>query len=119
MMGLSCKPCAVISVHCSSRFCKLGRSLRLCMRRSLGVRALGCRLFYPVGLADLSMAKLELPKVGEAKVDVDDGNMLEVLRDLDPNDSTYFGKEMSVTNVKQFDAEGNILHGSRCQLVHC
>ena len=64
------------------------------------------------------MAKLELPKVGQAKANVDDiGNVLVVLRDLDPNDSTCFVEELSVTNVKQFDAEGNILHGSRCQLV--
>ena len=65
------------------------------------------------------MAKLELPKVGEAKADIDDGNMLAVLTNLDPNDSTCFVKEMSATNVKQFDAKGNIVHGSRCQLVRC
>ena len=66
------------------------------------------------------MAKLELPKVGQAKANVDDiGNVLVVLRDLDPNDSTCFVEELSATNVKQFDAEGNILHGSRCQLVQC
>ena len=40
------------------------------------------------------MAKLELPKVGQAKANVDDGNLLVVLRDLDPNDSTCFVKEM-------------------------
>ena len=63
------------------------------------------------------MAKLELPKVGQVKANVDDiGNLLAVLRDLDPNDLIYFVKEMSATTVKQFDAEGNILHGSRCQL---
>ena len=84
------------------------------MRGSLGVRALGCRLSYPVGLADLSMAKLELPKVGEAKADVDGGNMLAVLTNLDPNDSTCFVKEMSATNVMRFDAEGNVVRGSRC-----
>ena len=66
------------------------------------------------------MAKLELPKVGQAKAIVDDiGNLLAVLRDLDLNDSTCFVEEMSATNMKQFDAEGNILHGSRCQLVRC
>ena len=65
------------------------------------------------------MAKLELPKVGQAKANVDDiGNVLVVLRDLDPNDSICFVEELSATNVKQFDAEGNILHGS-CQLVQC
>ena len=37
-MGLSCKPCVVISVHCSSGFCKVGRSFKLCKRRSLGVK---------------------------------------------------------------------------------
>ena len=37
-MGLSCKPCVVISVHCSSGFCKIGRSFRLCTQRSLDVR---------------------------------------------------------------------------------
>ena len=65
------------------------------------------------------MAKLELPKVGQAKANIDDGNSLAVLRDLNPNDSTYFVKEMSATNVKQLDAEGNIVHSSRCQLVRC
>ena len=66
------------------------------------------------------MAKLELPKVGQAKGNVDDiGNVLVVLRDLDSNNSTYFVEELSATNVKQFDAEGNILHGIRCQLVQC
>ena len=66
------------------------------------------------------MAKLELPKVGQAKCNVDDiGNVLVVLRDLDPNDLTCFVEELSTTNVKQFDAEGNILHGSRYQLVQC
>ena len=66
------------------------------------------------------MAKLELPKVGQAKANVDDiGNLLAVLRDLDPNDSTCFVEELSATNVMQFDAEGNILHSSRCQLVQC
>ena len=66
------------------------------------------------------MAKLELPKVGQAKANVDDiGNVLVVLRDLDPNDLTCFVEELSATNVKQFDAEGNILCGSRCQLVQC
>ena len=66
------------------------------------------------------MAKLELPKVGQAKANVDDiGNLLAVLKDLDPNDLTCFVKEMSATTMKQFDAEGNILHDSRCQLVRC
>ena len=66
------------------------------------------------------MAKLELPKVGQAKGNVDDiENVLVVLRDLDPNNSTCFIEELSATNVKQFDAEGNILHGSHCQLVQC
>ena len=66
------------------------------------------------------MAKLELPKVGQAKANVDDiGNVLVVLRDLDPNDSTCFVEELSTTTVKQFDAEGNILHDSRCKLVQC
>ena len=66
------------------------------------------------------MAKLELPKVGQAKGNVEDiGNVLVVLRDLDPNNSTCFVEELSATNVKQFDAEGNVLHGSRCQLVQC
>ena len=66
------------------------------------------------------MAKLELPKVGQAKANIDDiRNVLVVLRDLDPNDSTCFVEELSATNVKQFDVEGNILHGSRCQLVQC
>ena len=66
------------------------------------------------------MAKLELPKVGQAKANIDDiRNMLVVLRDLDPNNSTRFVEELSVTNVKHFDAEGNILHGSRCQLMQC
>ena len=37
-MGLSCKPCVVISVHYSSGFCTVGRSFRLCKQRSLGVR---------------------------------------------------------------------------------
>ena len=45
------------------------------MQGSLGVRALDCRLSYPVGLAELSMAKLEVPKGGEAKADVDGGNL--------------------------------------------
>ena len=66
------------------------------------------------------MAKLELPKVGQVKANVDDiGNLLVVLRDLDPNDLTCFVEELSTSNVKQFDAEGNILYGSRCQLVQC
>ena len=66
------------------------------------------------------MAKLELPKVGQAKGNVEDiGNVLVVLRDLDPNNSTCVVEELSASNVKQFDAEGNILHGSRCQLVQC
>ena len=66
------------------------------------------------------MAKLELPKVGQAKANIDDiGNVLVVLRDLDPNNSTCFVEELSATNVKQFDTEGNILHGSRCQLMQC
>ena len=66
------------------------------------------------------MAKLELPKVGQAKANVDDiGNVLVVLRDLDPNDLTCFVEELSATTVKQFDAEGNILHSSCCQLVQC
>ena len=61
------------------------------------------------------MAKLKLPKVGQAKANVDDiGNLLQVLRDLNPNDLTCFVEEMSATNVKQFDAEGNILYSSRC-----
>ena len=52
------------------------------------------------------MAKLELPKVGQAKGNVDDiGNVLVVLRDLDPNNSTCFVEELSATNVKQFDVE--------------
>ena len=80
-------------------------------------RVAGCLMRR--GLADLSMAKLELPKVGQAKANVDDGNLLALLRDLDPNDSTCFVKEMSATNVKQFDVEGNIIHSSRCQLVRC
>ena len=63
------------------------------------------------------MAKLELPKVGQVQTNVDDGNLLAMLRDLDPNNSTCFVKEMSATNVKQVDVEGNIVHGSRCQLV--
>ena len=66
------------------------------------------------------MAKLELPKVEQAKGNVEDiGNALVVLRDLDPNNSTCVVEELSATNVKQFDVEGNILHGSRCQLVQC
>ena len=66
------------------------------------------------------MAKLELPKVGQAKANIDDiGNVLVVLRDLDPNNSTCFVEELSTTNVKQFDAESNILYGSRCQLMQC
>ena len=66
------------------------------------------------------MAKLELPKVEQVKANVDDiGYVLVVLRDLDPNNSTYFVEELSATTVKQFDVEGNILHGSRCQLVQC
>ena len=90
------------------------------MRGSLGVRALGCRLSYPVGLADLSMAKLEVPKGRKAKADVDGGNLLEVLTNLDPNASTCFVKEMSATNVMRFDAKGNVVHGrSHCQLVRC
>ena len=60
------------------------------------------------------MAKLELPKVGQAQVNVDDGNLLAMLRNLDPNDSTCFVKEMSATNVKEFDPEGNIVYGSHC-----
>ena len=65
------------------------------------------------------MAKLELSKVGQAKANVDDGNLLAVLRDLDPSDLTCFVKEMLATTVKQFDAEGNIVHSSRCQPVRC
>ena len=61
------------------------------------------------------MAKLELPKVGQAKANVDDiGNLFVVLRDLDPNDSACFVEELSATNVKQFDVKGNILHSSCC-----
>ena len=46
------------------------------------------------------MAKLELPKVGQVKANVDDiGNLLAVLRDLDPNDSICFVEDMSATNV--------------------
>ena len=37
-MGLSCKPCVVISVHCSSGFCTVERNFRFCKRGSLGVR---------------------------------------------------------------------------------
>ena len=37
-MGLSCKPCVEISVHCSSGFCKVGRDFRFYKRRSLDVR---------------------------------------------------------------------------------
>ena len=40
MMGLSCKPCIVISVHCSSGICMVGRNFKFCKRRSLDVR--GC-----------------------------------------------------------------------------
>ena len=65
------------------------------------------------------MAKLELPKVWQTKANVDNGNFLAVLTDLDPNDSTYFVREMSMTTLKQFDGEGNIVHGSRYQLVRC
>ena len=90
------------------------------MRGSLGVRALGCRLSYPVGLAELSMAKLEVPKGGEAKANVDGGNLLEVLTNLDLNALTGVVKEMSATNVMRFDAEGNVIRRrSRCELVRC
>ena len=41
------------------------------------------------------MAKLELPKVGQAKANVDDiGNLLAVLRDLDPYNLTCFVEEL-------------------------
>ena len=64
------------------------------------------------------MAKLELPKFAQAKANVD-GDLLAVLKELDPSDSTCFVKEMTATNVMQFDAEGNVVHGIRCQLVRC
>ena len=38
MMGLSCNPCVVISVHCSSRICTVGKNFRFCKQRSLDVR---------------------------------------------------------------------------------
>ena len=41
------------------------------------------------------MVKLELPKIGQAKANVDDiGNVLVVVRDLDPNDSTSFVEQL-------------------------
>ena len=41
------------------------------------------------------MAKLELPKNGQAKANVDDiRNVSVVLRDLDPNVSTCFVEEL-------------------------
>ena len=37
-MGLSCKPCVVISVYCSSGICTVVRNSKCCKLRSLDVR---------------------------------------------------------------------------------
>ena len=69
------------------------------------------------------MAKLELLEVVQAGAQVGGtvhGDLLALFKELQPNDRNCFVKEMIVTMVRHFDAEGNIILGRfDCQLVHC
>ena len=58
------------------------------------------------------MAKLELPEVAQAGVEVGGivhENLLALFKELQSNDRNCFVKEMTMTMVLYFEAEGNII----------
>ena len=48
-MGLSCKPCVVISVHCSSGICTVGRNSKAVSEEVWMSEVNLCRLSYVTG----------------------------------------------------------------------